>query len=106
MKDKQTNTINCNNEFGSVQKKQKKTTVAKVSKLREKLKQQLESHDWFYEFSDDNRYYEAGQKEFLDIWKTIEEMKEFGENEFDLAIEMFKLHKPVVETPNETRITN
>ena len=59
-----------------------------------------------YEFSDDNRYYEAGQKEFLDIWKTIEEMKEFGENEFDLAIEMFKLHKPVVETPNETRITN
>ena len=74
-------------------------------RLLNTLESQLKHHDWFYEFSDDNRYYEAGQKEFLNIWKTIEEMKEFGENEFDLAIEMFKLHKPVVETPNETRIT-
>jgi hypothetical protein len=90
MKDKQTNTIN---------RKSKKTMT--VSELRGKLKEQLESHDWFYEFSDDNRYYEAGQQEFLDIWKTIEDMKEFGENEFDLAIEMFKLHKPIVETPIE-----
>ena len=99
------NTINCEDEFGSVQHRKSKNTMT-VSELRGKLKEQLESHDWFYEFSDDNRYYEAGQKEFLDIWKTIEKMKEFGENEFDLAIEMFKLHKPIVETPNETRITN
>jgi len=105
MKDKQINTINCNDEFGSVQHKKNKKTMT-VSELREKLREQLESHDWFYEYSDDSKYYEAGQEEFLDIWKTIEQMKEFGENEFDLAIEMFKLHKPIVETPNETRITN
>ena len=77
-----------------------------ITELKSKLRNQLESHDWFYEFSDDNRYYESGRQEFLNIWKTIEEMKEFGENEFDLAIEMFKLHKPAVDTPHETRITN
>ena len=77
-----------------------------ITELNIKLRNQLESHYLFYEYSDDNRYYESGRQAFLHIWKTIEEMKEFGENEFDLAIEMFKLHKQAVDTPHETRITN
>ena len=80
------------------------TNTTSCSELRLKLKKQLEQHDWFYEYSDDNRYYKAGQKEFLDIWKTIEEMKEFGENEFDIAIDMFKAHKPVINHAHEVEI--
>jgi len=78
-----------------------KINTTSCSELRLKLKQQLESHDWFYQYSDDNRYYESGEKEYQEIWRTIEEMKEFGENEFDIAIDMFKVHKPVINTPHE-----
>ena len=78
-----------------------KTNTTSCSELRLKLKQQLESHDWFYQYSDDNRYYESGEKEYKEIWRTIEEIEEFGENEFDIAIDMFKAHKPVINTPHE-----
>lgn len=72
---------------------------SKTDKLLETLKSQLKSHDWFYEYSDDHRYYNSGLEEFTQIWQTIEKLQAIGENEFDRAIAMYKEHKPVVSTP-------
>ena len=76
-----------------------------ITKLFEILESQLKSHDWFYEYSDDNRYYNSGLREFTQIWQTIEKLQEIGENEFDRAIAMYKEHKPLVSTPHEVVIT-
>ena len=77
-----------------------------TTKLLDILESQLKSHDWFYEYSDDNRYYNSGLREFTQIWQTIEQLQAISENAFDQAIAMYKEHKPVVTTPNEVRITN
>ena len=91
------NTINCEDKFGSV----------KVSSniLFETLESQLKHHDWFYEYSDDARYYNSGLREFTQIWQTIEQLQAIGENEFDQAISLYKQYKPVVNTPHERVIT-
>ena len=68
-------------------------------KLLETLESQLKSHDWFYEYSDDHRYYNSGLREFQQIWQTIEKLQAISENAFDQAIAMYKEHKPVVSTP-------
>ena len=64
-------------------------------KLIEDLESKLKSHDWFYEYSDDNRYYDSGLQEFTDIWNVIEQIQAIGENEFDQAIALYKQYKPV-----------
>jgi len=83
-----------------------KKNKTSTTKLLDTLESQLKSHDWFYEYSDDSRYYNSGLREFTQIWQTVEQLQAIGENEFDLAIAMYKKHKPVVTTPNEVRITN
>ena len=90
------NTINSEDKFGSVK--------VDSNKLFETLESQLKHHDWFYEYSDDNRYYNSGLKEFTDIWTVIEQLQAIGENEFDQAIALYKEYKPVVKTPHETVI--
>ena len=70
-----------------------------TDKLLETLKSQLRHHDWFYEYSDDSRYYNSGLREFQQIWQTIEQLQAISENAFDQAIAMYKEHKPVVSTP-------
>ena len=75
-----------------------------VQQLLDNLESKLKSHDWFYEYSDDNRYYNAGLKEFTDIWNVIEQLQAIGENEFDQAIALYKQYKPVVKAPHETVI--
>ena len=82
--------------------KEKQTNTTKLFEI---LESQLKSHDWFYEYSDDHRYYNSGLREFTQIWQTIEKLQEIGENEFDRAIAMYKEHKPVVSTPHEVVIT-
>ena len=101
MKENKINTINCEDTFGSV-----KETGMETQQLFDTLESQLKSHDWFYEYSDDARYYNSGLREFTHIWQTIEKLQELGENEFDLAVAMYKKYKPVVNTPNERVITN
>ena len=76
-----------------------------TDKLLETLKSQLRHHDWFYEYSDDSKYYNSGLREFTQIWQTIEKLQEIGENEFDLAIALYKQYKPVVSTPHEQVVT-
>ena len=76
-----------------------------VQQLLETLEAQLKHHDWFYEYSDDHRYYTSGLREFTQIWHTIEELQSIGENEFDQAIDMYKKYKPVVNTPHEQIIS-
>jgi len=75
-----------------------------VQQLLDNLELKLKSHDWFYEYSDDNRYYNSGLKEFTDIWNVVEQLQAIGENEFDQAIALYKQYKPVVKTPHEVEI--
>ena len=74
-------------------------------KLLETLESQLKHHDRLYEYSDDSRYYNSGLREFTQIWQTIEQLQNLGENEFDQAIDMYKKYKPVVKTPHEQVVT-
>jgi hypothetical protein len=101
MSENKINTINCEDTFGSV-----KETGMKLQQLLDTLESQLKSHDWFYEYSDDARYYKSGQREFMQIWSVIEDIQAMGENQFDLAIAMYKKYKPVVNTASERVITN
>ena len=76
-----------------------------TAKLLETLESQLKHHDWFYEYSDDHRYYNSGLRERSQIWNTIEQLQELGENEFDQAIALYKQYKPIVSTPHEQVVT-
>ena len=76
-----------------------------TTRLLDTLESQLKHHDWFYEYSDDNRYYNSGLREFTQIWQTIEKLQEIGENEFDQAISLYKQYKPIVNTPHEQVVT-
>jgi hypothetical protein len=76
-----------------------------VQQLFDTLESQLESHDWFYSYSDDSRYYKTGQREHAQIWNTIESLSSKGENEFDRANDMYRKAKPIVLSTHETRIT-
>ena len=76
-----------------------------TTRLLDTLESQLKHHDWFYEYSDDSRYYNSGLREFTQIWQTIEQLQELGENEFDQAIALYKQYKPVVSTPHEQVVT-
>ena len=82
-----------------------KENKTSTTKLLDILESQLKSHDWFYEYSDDHRYYNSGLREFTQIWQTIEQLQEIGENEFDQAIALYKQYKPVVSTPHEQVVT-
>ena len=76
-----------------------------TTRLLDTLESQLKHHDWFYEYSDDSRYYNSGLREFTQIWQTIEQLQEVGENEFDQAIALYKQYKPVVSTSHEQVVT-
>ena len=76
-----------------------------TTRLLDTLESQLKHHDWFYEYSDDMRYYNTGLREFQQIWQTIEQLQEIGENEFDQAIALYKQYKPIVSTPHEQVVT-
>ena len=76
-----------------------------TTRLLDTLESQLKHHDWFYEYSDDNRYYNSGLREFTQIWQTIEQLQKIGENEFYQAIALYKQYKPVVSTPHEQVVT-
>ena len=79
----------------------------KISTIRllDTLESQLKHHDWFYEYSDDSRYYNSGLREFTQIWQTIEQLQEISENAFEQAIALYKQYKPIVSTPHEQVVT-
>lgn len=39
----------------------------------------LKNHDWYYQFSDDHRYWTRGTKEAEEIQKAIDKQPEFHE---------------------------
>jgi hypothetical protein len=49
-----------------------------MNKLFKLLESQLESHDWFYGYSDDHRYYKSGSREHRQIWETIDKLSSEG----------------------------
>ena len=65
--------------------------------LAVKLEEQLKSHDWFFEYSDDHRYWGAGLKEKLAIADTMENMKKAGHEE--LALTLYNKYKPKNKMP-------
>ena len=104
MSENKINTVNSEDEFGS-EKRVRKIKKCETNRLLEVLESQLKSHDWFYEYSDDSRYYNSGLREFQQILQTIEKLQELGENEFDQAINLYKQYKPIVNTPHEQIVT-
>ena len=44
----------------------------------QQLEELLQTHDWYYMMSDDNRYYKQGRKSFEAIWKLMDELKNNG----------------------------
>jgi len=48
-----------------------------VNKLHQ-LEDLLKVHDWYYAMSDDNSYYKRGRKQFEEIWKLMDELKDNG----------------------------
>ena len=99
MKKNKIGIINREDEFGNTGSMKEKGM--EVQQLYDTLESKLKSHDWFYEYSDDSRYYNSGSQEFIEIWQVVEKLQAIGENEFDQAIAMYKEHKPVVNTPHE-----
>jgi hypothetical protein len=56
------------------------------------LEQMLQNHDWFYHFSDDNRYYVKGRDEAQRIRVAMERLAELGlETE---SKELFETYRP------------
>ena len=76
-----------------------------TTRLLDTLESQLKHHDWFYEYSDDSRYYNSGLREFTQIWQTIEQLQAISENAFNQAIALYKQYKPIVSTPHEQVVT-
>jgi len=56
----------------------------------ETLKSMLETHDWYYTYSDDHRYYERGKAERDEILALIEKLslQGFGADAYQLYNEM------------------
>ena len=44
----------------------------------QQLEDLLKVHDWYYAMSDDNRYYKRGRKQFEEICKLMNELKDNG----------------------------
>jgi len=45
----------------------------------ETFKSMLETHDWFYTYSDDHRYYTRGRDQRASINKALDELTEKGQ---------------------------
>lgn len=60
------------------------------------FEQGLLSHDWFYSYSDDHRYYEQGQKESMWIRLARTSLEDRGELSEEQANEMVAKHRPKV----------
>lgn len=61
-----------------------------VEELRFRLEKLLKSHDWFYQYSDDHRYWQNGQRE----WKEIERVGKFVPDFHELV----EKHRPQVKS--------
>jgi len=70
----------------------KEVAIDMVEELKETLISQLKNHDWFYHYSDDNRYWSSGHRQAMQIDETLNKMKKLGQHEIGLA--MYKEYKP------------
>jgi hypothetical protein len=44
----------------------------------QRLEELLQTHDWYYNMSDDHRYYLQGRRQYNEIWKLMDELKTNG----------------------------
>ena len=58
----------------------------------ETFKSMLETHDWFYTYSDDHRYYTKGRDEAHKIRIMMERLEAAGQG--DQAKELFEKYRP------------
>ena len=50
-----------------------------------RLRKMLQSHDWYYDYSDDHRYWRRGQQEWADIQALRRSIEARGVNTDDLV---------------------
>lgn len=56
----------------------------------------LDSHDWYYMYSDDSRYYDRGRKESTMIRLVRTSLEDRGELTEEKAEELIKLRAPTL----------
>tara|TARA_R100000315_G_C5193232_1_gene112858 strand:- start:165 stop:374 length:210 start_codon:yes stop_codon:yes gene_type:complete len=44
----------------------------------QRLEELLQTHDWYYNMSDDHRYYLQGRRQYNEIWRLMDELKDNG----------------------------
>ena len=44
----------------------------------QRLEELLQTHDWYYNMSDDHRYYLQGRRQYNEIWRLMDELKNNG----------------------------
>ena len=44
----------------------------------QRLEELLQTHDWYYNMSDDHKYYLQGRKQYNEIWRLMGELKDNG----------------------------
>ena len=44
----------------------------------QRLEELLRTHDWYYNMSDDHRYYLQGRRQYNEIWRLMDELKNNG----------------------------
>jgi hypothetical protein len=44
----------------------------------QRLEELLQTHDWYYNMSDDHRYYLQGRRQYNEIWNLMTELKDNG----------------------------
>lgn len=52
-----------------------------INDMNDKLKrleELLQTHDWYYNMSDDHKYYLQGRKQYNEIWRLMGELKDNG----------------------------
>ena len=70
----------------------KEAAIDMVEELKETLKKQLESHDWFYHYSDEHRHWISGHRKATQISETLRKMKDL--DQYEIGIAMYKEYKP------------
>jgi hypothetical protein len=52
--------------------------ITDMNNKLQQLEALLQVHDWYYAMSDDNYYYKLGRKQYEQIWKLMDELKDGG----------------------------
>jgi hypothetical protein len=79
MKGKMKNMMKGRGEFKTYNKDTlRKMSESDATTLLKQLGQELKSHDWYYQYSDDSKYYDRGSREWDSIRNIISQINKMG----------------------------